>query len=207
MEKLYIGGDIVKNIYLIGDSIRFGSVGGKGSPGYGKYVKEQLNGIYNVYAPNENCRFAQYTLRGLYDWINMVNPEEIDIIHWNNGLWDVMRLDGDEPLTPLNVYIDFLRRIHKKLQLLFPKAKIIFATSTPVIEGGAGKRWVRYNSEIEEYNAKATELMKELGVVVNDLYSVAQKFDESYYADWVHFNEKGAKLLANEVINKIKEVI
>ena len=53
----------MKNIYLIGDSIRFGSVGGKGSPGYGIFVKEILNGIANVYAPNENCRFAQYTLR------------------------------------------------------------------------------------------------------------------------------------------------
>ncbi len=197
----------MKNIYLIGDSIRFGSMGGKGSPGYEKYVRELLCGKYNVYAPEENCRFAQYTLRGIYDWIDKINPMEIDVIHWNNGLWDVMRLDGDEPLTPIDVYISMLRRIHKKLRLLFPKAKIIFATTTPVIEGGAGDRWVRYNSEIEDYNAKAVELMNELGVTVNDLYSVAQKFDEGYYADWVHFDEKGAKILANEVINKIKEVI
>ncbi len=197
----------MKSIYLIGDSIRFGSKGGKGSPGYGIYVKEKLEDKYNVYAPNENCRFAQFTLRGIYDWITDIKPEEIDVIHWNNGLWDVMRLDGDEPLTPINVYVDFLERIHKKLKLLFPNAKIIFATSTPVIEGGAGDRWVRYNSEIEEYNKSATKRLKELGVEINDLYSVAQKFDESYYADWVHFNEKGAKILAEKVINKIMEVI
>lgn len=36
----------MKNIYLIGDSIRFGS---KNSTGYGIYVKEKLKGIANVY--------------------------------------------------------------------------------------------------------------------------------------------------------------
>lgn len=50
-------GYVTKNIYLIGDSIRFGSIGGKGSPGYGIFVKERLNDIANVYAPNENFRF------------------------------------------------------------------------------------------------------------------------------------------------------
>ena len=52
----------MKNIYLIGDSIRFGA---PGSDGYGMHVKEKLQGKANVYAPNENCRFAQYTLRYL----------------------------------------------------------------------------------------------------------------------------------------------
>lgn len=88
----------MKNIFLIGDSIRFGATN---SPGYGIYVKEKLDGIANVYAPNENCRFAQYTLRQLHDWVQKLDGESIDVVHWNNGLWDVLRVDGDEPLTPL----------------------------------------------------------------------------------------------------------
>ena len=55
----------MKNIFLIGDSIRFGA---PGSPGYGIYVKEKLEGKANIYAPNENCRFASYTLRYLHEW-------------------------------------------------------------------------------------------------------------------------------------------
>lgn len=61
------------NIYLIGDSIRCGSVK---SPGYKIFVREKLKGRCNVYSPNENCRFAQYTLRGLCDWVNQVDAKK-----------------------------------------------------------------------------------------------------------------------------------
>ena len=56
----------MKNVLLIGDSIRFGAP--PDSPGYGVYVKKLLEGIADVYAPDDNCRFAQYTLRYLYEW-------------------------------------------------------------------------------------------------------------------------------------------
>ena len=192
----------MKNIYLIGDSIRVGSVN---SPGYGIYVKEKLDGKCNVFAPNENCRFAQYTLRALCDWVGQVNADEIDVVHWNNGLWDVLRLHDDEPLTPIDVYVHMLERVYKKIKLLFPKAEIIFALTTPVIEKNAPQGWKRYNAEIEEYNSAAKELMNNLGVKINDLHSVAKKFDESYYADWTHFNEKGAKILADAVAEVVVE--
>ena len=193
----------MKNIYLIGDSIRFGSVGGKGSPGYGIFVKEILNGIANVYAPNENCRFAQYTLREIYGWSKSVDADKIDIVHWNNGLWDVMRLHGDDPLTPIDMYLNMLERIYKKIKLFFPNAKVIFALSTSVIEKNAPVGYVRYNKEIEQYNAAAKELMNRLDVTVNDLYSITQTFDASYYSDWVHPNEKGARILADAIIKSI----
>lgn len=47
-------------VTLIGDSIRV--------LGYGKLVPELLGDSYEVYQPNDNCRFAKYTLRGVYDW-------------------------------------------------------------------------------------------------------------------------------------------
>lgn len=190
----------MKNIFLIGDSIRFGS---RNSPGYGIYVEEKLKGIANVFSPNENCRFAQYTLRAICDWAGQIRAEEIDVVHWNNGLWDVLRLHGDEPLTSLEVYVSMLERIHKKIRLFFPKAKIIFALSTPVIEKSAPIGWIRYNQEIEAYNNAAKQVMQKLGVTVNDLYRTAKDFDESYYADWTHFNEKGAQILADKVIDII----
>lgn len=48
--------------------------------------------------------------------------------------------------------------------------------------------------------------MNNLGVKTNDLYSIAKSFDESYYADWTHPNEKGAKILADAVIKSIEGV-
>ena len=187
----------MKNIFLIGDSIRFGA---QGSDGYGIYVKEKLKGKVNVYAPEENCRFAQYTLRYLHEWASNVPKEDIDIVHWNNGLWDVLRLFGDEPLTDIETYGVMLKRVYKRIKLLFPKAKVIFALSTAVIEEWCSPQFFRYNSEIEQYNNKAREVMKELDVEVNDLYTLSAGFDNSLHSDWVHFGTEGSKILADKVI-------
>lgn len=197
----------MKNIFLIGDSIRFGSYTvseySNLSPGYGIYVKEKLKGIANVYAPDENCRFAQFTLRFLHKWAKSAPCEKIDVVHWNNGLWDVLRLFGDEPLTPIDVYGDMLKRVYKRIRFLFPNAKIIFALSTSVIEEWAKPEFIRYNREIEQYNRKAIEVMEELGVEVNDLYSVSKEFDNSLHSDWVHFGDEGSKILADAVIRAL----
>ena len=185
----------------MGDSIRSGAVN---SSGYGVYVKEKLNGLAEVYYPDDNCRFAQYTLRYLYDWANSVDAESIDIVHWNNGLWDVLRLHGDDPLTPVGVYVDYLERVYKKIRLLFPNAKIIFALSTSVIEEWGKPEFVRYNKEIREYNDAARKLMEKLCVKVNDLYSVSETIDENFRSDWVHYNEEGSSLLADAVIKALE---
>ena len=66
--------------------------------------------------------------------------------------------------------------------MFFPNAKIIFALSTSVIEKNAPVGYVRYNKEIEQYNAAAKELMNRLDVTVNDLYSITQTFDQSCYS-------------------------
>ena len=42
--------------------------------------------------------------------------------------------------------------------------------------------------------------MNELGVEVNDLYSVSAEFDNSLHSDWVHFGTEGSKILADKVI-------
>lgn len=193
----------MKNIFLIGDSIRHGA---PGSDGYGVHVKKKLEGVANIYAPEENCRFAQYTLRYLHEWASRVPKEEIDVVHWNNGLWDVLRLFGDEPLTGIEAYGVMLKRVHKRIKFLFPNAKIIFALSTSVIEEWGSPNFFRYNCEIEEYNKKAQEVMGELGVEVNDLYTLSKSFDNSLHSDWVHFNTVGSQILADKVIEKCFEV-
>lgn len=198
----------MKNVLLIGDSIRFGACANPeyktaDSPGYGIYVEEMLKEKANVFSPDENCRFAQYTLRYLYDWSNNVDKEKIDVVHWNNGLWDVLRINGDEPLTPIDVYGLMVGRVCDMIKKLFPNAKIIFALSTAVIEEWAREDFFRYNSDIEKYNDMAKSVLNEKGVIINDLYSISKSFDSSLHSDWVHFNEEGSKILANAVCEKI----
>ena len=191
----------MKNVLLLGDSIRYG-VPPK-IAGYGVYVKEKLADVVNVYAPDDNCRFAQYTLRYIHNWAKEVDAASIDVIHWNNGLWDVLRLDGDEPLTPIDMYVYMLERVHRMLRQLFPNAKIIFALSTAVLEKKARPDFFRYNADIEAYNAAARARMEALGVEINDLYEITKDLREEYHADWVHFNDKGSLILADAVAEKV----
>lgn len=192
----------MKNIFLIGDSIRFGSTSGS-SPGYGVYVREALAGAANVYAPDENCRFVQYTQRYLNTWVKDIDCASIDVVHWNNGLWDLLHIEGDEAFTDLDIYVRLLRRLHRRIRLTFPNARIIFALNTAVIEEMSKPDFTRYNAEIEQYNAAAAELMAELGVEVNDLYTVTKAMGPDMHSDWVHYNEAGSRLLAQKVIEKI----
>ena len=196
----------MKKIYLIGDSIRFGATG---SPGYGVYVKEKLEGRAEVYAPKVNCQFAQHTQRYLHEWVTTdgVPKEEIDVVHWNNGLWDVLRLLGDDPFTEISFYGETLKRVCGRIRYLFPKAKVIFALSTSVKEEWARPDFLRLNCDIERYNQKAIEVLAPLGVEFNDLYAVTKDFDDSLRSDWVHYGEGGSQILADAVIKRIYEVI
>ena len=90
-------------VTLLGDSIR--------ASGYGNVVPELLGEEYEVYQPNVNGRNAKYTLRCLFDYASQMAGSRI--VHWNNGLWDVLHLncnssgcDGEaegETISPENV--------------------------------------------------------------------------------------------------------
>lgn len=192
----------MRNIFLLGDSIRCGA---PTSPGYGVYVKQMLEGKANVYAPKDNCRFGAYTLRHLHNWIDdKIDCESIDTVHWNNGLWEVAHIDGqEEPLFPIELYTYYLERTYKSLRKNFPNAKIIFALSTPVKEYPKNRNLIRYNDEIIAYNNAAKALMEKLGVEINDLYTVAYNMGEEKHSDFVHFNEEGSRILAEAIVKKI----
>ena len=186
----------MKKVLLIGDSIRMG---------YDKYVKDALKDEAEVFYPGENCRFAQYVLRTVSDWRKDGEwGDDADVVHWNAGLWDTLRLYGDEPLTPPQMYAEMIKRIDKRLRLLFPKAKLVFATSTRVIEARYGKDFKRYNRDIEEYNRIAVEALKDTDTVINDLYSFTASLPESYYSDVTHlYTPDGTNAMTNKVLDVI----
>jgi len=193
----------MKKIMLVGDSIR---------QGYDKYVKMALEGSAEVEFPKENCRFTVYILRNLGDWLKKTEfGEDTDVLHWNAGLWDCARLFEDEPMVPLELYKYYMERICRRIQLLFPKAKVIFATSTPIDEEGyeiSAKRFMRYNKEIEEYNAAAVEIVKKYGFAVNDLYGLMKDVPKSYHSDKTHFYTKEAtKMMTEQVIKSIQACV
>lgn len=178
----------MKKVVLLGDSIRL--------IGYGPIVEETLKGEYEVWQPEDNCRFAAYTYRMIREEEHIM---EADIIHWNNGLWDETTCMGDGPFTPLNVYVEYLERIAK--YLLKYTDKVIFATTTPAAAVNA------YNDidRIREYNAAAIAALTKLGVQINDLFSVVAADREAYICeDTLHLSEAGAKACAEKVLAAIR---
>ena len=169
----------MKKVVLIGDSIRMG---------YDKYVKEALKNSAEVYYPGENCRFAEYVLRYAHEWKKAgAWGDDVDLVHWNAGLWDVLELFGDEPLTSLSYYEEAIARIDKRLRMLFPSAKFVFATSTSVDESRGRPTFTRHNSTIEKYNAAALRALSGTDTEINDLYTLTTSFPDEYHSDFVHF--------------------
>ena len=190
----------MKKIVLIGDSVRMG---------YDKYVKESLAGAAEVFYPAENCRYAQNVLRFLHEWKkNGEWGDDVDLVHWNAGLWDVLELFGDEPLSTPEFYEHIIPRIDKRLRMLFPKAKIVFATSTSVNESRSGANFTRKNSNIEKYNALALKALEGTDTVINDLYSLTATFPDDFRSDWVHFRTpKATEVIGGRVISIACELL
>lgn len=193
-----IGGLSVKKILLIGDSIRVG---------YDSYVKEFLKDTCETYFPAENCRFAQYILRHLSDWQESLGLDEnLDLIHWNCGLWDTVEQYGDGCLTPPEFYAHYIDRVCKRIKVLFPKATAIFATSTPILEGGYEEPSIFYrsNETIRQYNEIAKEIVLKHGFLINDLYAVVENVPKEYYSDVTHlYTPEGTQLMVNAVVKSI----
>ncbi len=186
----------MKKIALIGDSIRMG---------YDKYVKDALDGSAEVFYPQENCRFAEYVLRYAHEWKASGNwGDDIDLVHWNAGLWDVLELFGDAPLTSLSYYGEAIARIDKRLRMLFPKAKMVFATSTNVNEEMSRPEFTRHNATVQRYNAEALRVLMDTDTVINDLYSLTASFPSAYRSDWVHFyTPSGTEAIGGKVLSVI----
>ena len=186
----------MKKVLLLGDSIRMG---------YDKYVKESFSEVAEVYYPRENCKFAQYTLRYLAAWKKELGwPGDIDLVHWNVGLWDVGEIDGDAPLSSIEHYMDMIRRIDKRLRVLFPHAKMVFATTTAVREEGYKGKFRRHNAVIEQFNAAALSVLGETDTVINYLYEHTKNIAPEYCSDMTHYNTPaGAAYMGGKVLAAI----
>ena len=175
---------------LLGDSIR--------EIGYGIKVPELCKNEFEIWQPADNCRFALYTLRGLFEWAGQMKGCEI--IHWNNGLWDGCDLFGDGPFTPLDDYVDTMLRIAKILQTR--AKKVIFATTTPVHPENVFNR----NDVIEQYNHAVVPKLREIGVEINDLYSLVSADIPRFIRedDKIHLTDAGIDVCAKAVLDSIR---
>ena len=192
----------MKQVVLIDDSIR---------GGYQKVVTKELADVAQVWSPENNCRHTVEVLVNLHPWILQRQP---DLVHINCGLHDLKTIVYSErdTIVPLEYYRHNIHQILRTI-LAHTKAKVIWATTTPINERNAHEAHAavrdfgRYESDVVAYNRAALEVAAKLGVTVNDLYAVVEKAgrDRLLTTDGVHFTEEGSTLLGKAVAESIRQ--
>lgn len=194
-------------VLILGDSI---------SIAYTKPVRDRLGDDAIVLRPMrsggkraENCEGTTKGVKEIDQWL-VIDGGEFDVIHFNFGLHDIKRIDpnsGKASTNPhhprqanLKVYTRQLEEITDRLQ--GSGAVLVFATTTPVPEGGV--RPHRSPKDVVRYNTAAVAIMKERGIAVNDLYAFAlPRLEELQRPVNVHFTDAGSNALAQEVVEVI----
>ena len=183
----------MKKIVLLGDSIRL--------IGYGPEVPVLLGDGYEVWQPEDNGRYSTYTLHAvMHYWLNEIRGA--DLIHWNNGLWDVQIGADGEPLTPLDVYVRTMCRI---ADLLRANAKtVVFASTTPVRNVHPNIS----NADVDRYNAALLPFLREKGILLDDLNALVKTDPDRYIRadDNIHLTAEGNALCAERVAGLIREL-
>ena len=185
------------SILLIGDSIRMG---------YCKTVRAQLADVANVFYPAENCRNTQNVITNLHAWSKQFPADDIGIVQFNCGHCDVAHWSGDEEsLTSADEYRRNIQMIIRLLRKFFPKAKLVFATTTAMNPNGIVGVNPRYNSRIELYNRIAVEVANESAVAVNDLYAITKTYTTEMYRDHCHLTEPTSEALGKAVADFLRQ--
>ncbi|MEM7233869.1 MAG: SGNH/GDSL hydrolase family protein, partial [Planctomycetota bacterium] len=184
-------------VLLIGDSI---------SIGYTPATKELLKGVAEVQRVPGNAGHTGMGIEGLPKWLDEKNGRW-DVIHFNWGLWDLCyrnpksKTQGrrDKKNGTLTHTVDQYRKNLSTIvdRLRKTGAELIFATTTPVPEGEAGRKV----GDDVRYNAAAAELMRRSGITINDLHqSMKGRMGEfAVRPGNVHFTKAGSKVLAEQV--------
>ena len=178
-------------IALIGDSIR---------QNYAPATAEFLGEDFQVFNPTDNCRFAKYMMRCIFDWTEQMKGARI--VQFNCGHWDLNNLFGDGPFTSLEEYGNTMIRIAKLL--LSRHEKVVFATTTPTDP----KNEYNKNNVIIEFNEYIVPKLRELGVIINDLHKLTYSDIEKYIRqdDKIHLTDEGKRVCAEETARLIRSI-
>jgi lysophospholipase L1-like esterase len=188
-------------VVLIGDSIRMA---------YAPEVARLVEGKAIIVSAKANGGDSANLLKNLTVWAIAEKP---DIVHFNCGIHDTKKdKQSGKFQVPPEQYEKNLRAIVERLRQE-TSAKVVFATTTPIIDDrAAAKRekatYELLDTSVVEYNSIATRVMRDLKVPVNDLRSVigdGEQRGQLMSDDGVHFTAAGTKKLAQAVADMISQ--
>lgn len=192
------GDENKKHVFLIGDSIRMG---------YCERVRKNLEGIAEVYFPEDNCKHSQNIMSSLVYWVSELPREQMNVVQFNCGHWDAAHWMGiDESNTSVEEYGRNVGKIARLLRKYFPNARIVFATTTPMNPSGLQGGNPRTTEEIKAYNCEGKKAAEANGLLIADLFAETENWDESAYADYCHFTPDGFDKLGDIVTENLKKL-
>ena len=175
-------------ILIVGDSI---------SIGYTPFVNQMLEGKASVEHNAGNGGPTSNGVAHIEEWLKDGNW---DVIHFNFGLHDLKIMENGKHQVSLEDYEKNLALIVAAMKKT--RAKLVFATTTPVPEGKQNPR--RITADVPRFNAAALRVMERNNVAVADLYGVAMKrITEMQRPNNVHFTDPGYEELAKPVVESI----
>ena len=131
----------------------------------------------------------------------VLSGTKFDVIHFNNGMHGWQHSEAE--------YRKALPKLIKTIQAHAPKAKLIWATTTPLRDG----KGVTYDTKAEysderiaARNAIAVEIATEQKIPTDDL-NAAMRGHPEYHSDNVHFNGQGIQIQAAQVSDAIAQLL
>jgi len=131
----------------------------------------------------------------------VLDQAKFDVIHFNNGMHGWQHSEEE--------YRKALPALIKTVHAHAPKAKLIWATTTPLRDG----KGVTYDTKAEysderiaARNAIAATILTAQKIPTDDLYTAMRGHPE-YHSDNVHFNGQGIQIQAAQVANEIEKLL
>lgn len=179
-------GTELPRVLLIGDSI---------TGGYGQQVADNLKGKASVARLTTSKSVGDPAL--LVEVAMVLDQCRFDVVHFNNGLhgWGYSEAEYQSHFPDLVATI----RRHA------PKARLIWATITPMRQSGKLDVIVADTKRVQARNKIAEGIVGKEGIAVDDLYGLVKDHPEYWSNDGVHFNGKGVVVEAEQVTKRILE--
>jgi hypothetical protein len=131
----------------------------------------------------------------------VLNQEKFDVIHFNNGMHGWQHSEEE--------YRKAFPKFIKTIRAHAPRAKLIWATTTPLRDG----KDVTYDTKAEysderiaARNALAADIVAAQKIPTVDLNAAVRGHPE-FHSDNVHFNGQGTQILAAQVCSAVEKLL
>jgi len=173
-------------VLLIGDSI---------TRAYYGRVADQLRGKAYVARLATSKSIGDPAL--LAEVAAVVGQYRFEVVHFNNGLHGFGYSEEEYQKS----FPELVATIRKHA----PKAKLIWATTTPMRQAGKLEVFADGNKRVEARNKIAEGIVAKEGITTDDLYGLVKDHPEYWSKDGVHFNGQGITAQAEQISKWILE--